>query len=51
MHMQPLFRRYGGHGTVAERLFADGICLPSGTNMNEGDIKRVVKVICNCWGS
>ncbi|CAK8723798.1 dTDP-4-amino-4,6-dideoxygalactose transaminase [Candidatus Electrothrix aarhusensis] len=51
MHMQPLFRRYGGHRTVAERLFANGICLPSGTNMNEEDIKRVVKVIYSCWGT
>ncbi len=46
MHLQPLFegtKMYGGK--VSERLFASGICLPSGTAMTQSDIDRVAAVI------
>jgi dTDP-4-amino-4,6-dideoxygalactose transaminase len=32
-------------GEVAEDLFERGLCLPSGTAMREGELKRVVGVI------
>lgn len=32
-------------GTVSEDLFGRGLCLPSGTQMSEEDLERVVKVI------
>jgi dTDP-4-amino-4,6-dideoxygalactose transaminase len=43
LHMQPLFRhcRCVG-GAVAERLFRDGLCLPSGSSLTESDHARVV---------
>ena len=44
-------RRYkarGVGGEVAEDLFERGLCLPSGTQMTEGDLDRVVKVIKKC---
>ena len=46
MHIQPVFRgcEVVG-GTVAEALFRDGLCLPSGTAMSEGDIQRVAAVL------
>jgi pyridoxal phosphate-dependent aminotransferase EpsN len=43
MHLQPVFagcRSIGG--AVAGALFADGICLPSGSRMTASDIARVV---------
>lgn len=46
MHLQPVFKDapyYGG--TVAEDLFAAGLCLPSGSNLTENDLKRVASVI------
>ncbi len=46
MHMQPVFagaRLVGG--TVAERLFSHGICLPSGSNLSDADRRRVVDII------
>lgn len=46
MHMQPVFagaRSIGG--AVAERLFATGICLPSGSNLTADDRNRVVDAI------
>jgi dTDP-4-amino-4,6-dideoxygalactose transaminase len=46
MHMQPVFEgaAYYGDGT-AERLFEDGLCLPSGSALTDEDIKRVSGVI------
>ncbi len=42
LHLQPLFRdapMYGG--AVCEDLFARGLCLPSGTAMGDGELRRV----------
>jgi len=35
-------------GEVAEDLFNRGLCLPSGTAMEEKDLERVIKVILGC---
>lgn len=46
LHCQPLFRdadRFGG--TVAERLFATGLSLPSGSAMTEEDLGRVIAAV------
>ena len=49
MHLQPVFKdcRVLG-GSVSEDLFQRGLCLPSGTQMTEEDLERVVKVIKGC---
>lgn len=46
MHMQPVFKGspYYGNG-VSEGLFACGLCLPSGSNLLEEDLSRVVEII------
>ena len=43
MHLQPVFQDapYFG-GKVAEELFDKGLCLPSGSNLSEEDLERVV---------
>jgi dTDP-4-amino-4,6-dideoxygalactose transaminase len=46
MHLQPVFsgsRIWGG--IISERLFRDGLCLPSGSNLAEEDQDRVISVI------
>jgi len=46
MHMQPVFHgceRVGGD--VAAAFFRDGLCLPSGSNLNEDDLSRVVDAV------
>ena len=60
MHQQPVFclenpsknkmalshwpaRKVGG--AVADRLFANGLCLPSGTAMTHDDLERIVQTI------
>jgi dTDP-4-amino-4,6-dideoxygalactose transaminase len=49
MPMQPVFKdcRMRG-GEVSEYLFETGLCLPSGTQMTDGDLERVVNIIKNC---
>jgi len=46
MHMQPVFRecKYVG-GKVSENIFRNGLCLPSGSALNDNDIERVVDII------
>jgi pyridoxal phosphate-dependent aminotransferase EpsN len=46
MHLQPVFAscRIAG-GEVSADLFARGLCLPSGSNLNEHDLKRVVETV------
>lgn len=46
MHLQPVFAAYERvGGETAEALFADGLCLPSGSSLTEGDLARVVAVV------
>ena len=46
MHMQPVFSDclFFGNG-VSEKLFNDGLCLPSGSNLSSDDMGRIFKVI------
>lgn len=46
MHRQPFFEKYDFVGTnVSEKLFENGVCLPSDTKMTDGDLQRVVEII------
>lgn len=46
MHLQPVFAGIPTvGGAVAEDLFTRGLCLPSGSNLSESDLERVVAVI------
>lgn len=49
MHQQPVFRgcQYYG-GNVSEQLFAQGLCLPSGTALTEDDLERIISRILLC---
>jgi len=46
MHLQPVFAgaRHAG-GDLGTRIFADGLCLPSGSAMTDGDVERVSAII------
>lgn len=54
MHLQPVFERYryfsGGPQSVSDRLFEQGICLPSGSNMTATQIDRIVSIVRDCVG-
>ncbi len=52
LHLQPLFRGYqffahSQEEVISEKLFKDGLCLPSGTNMNEEEQMRVINCVKN----
>lgn len=50
MHQQPLFA--GAEcvgGEVADRLFATGLCLPSGSNLTTGEQDRVIELVRSVW--
>lgn len=48
MHLQPIFEDYPYYGgNVAETLFNTGLCLPSGSNLTNEDLHRVVDAIKN----
>jgi pyridoxal phosphate-dependent aminotransferase EpsN len=46
MHLQPVFAhcRVRG-GAVAEGIFREGLCLPSGSNLTEEDLARVCAIV------
>lgn len=48
MHLQPVYKACPYYGnSVCENIFIRGICLPSGSALNTGDLDRVISVICN----
>lgn len=52
MHMQPLFAQSNYYGAdFIEKLFQDGICLPSGSNLTPQEKERIsnqLKVVFSC---
>ncbi len=54
MHLQPLFEAYDyfsnadDGSSVADVLFRDGICLPSGSNMTLAEQLRTIEVVREC---
>jgi dTDP-4-amino-4,6-dideoxygalactose transaminase len=46
MHLQPVFENFPSYlNGVSEKLFLEGLCLPSDTNMKENEFKKIEKVI------
>ncbi len=56
LHLQPLFNgaKFYEHpelGAVSERLFQEGLCLPSGSGMSETDQNRVIDTVQEVFNS
>ena len=50
MHLQPFFSNYDYVGSdICEKLFENGVCLPSDTKMNEADLLRICLIIKELW--
>ncbi|MBP2657824.1 MAG: Glutamine--scyllo-inositol transaminase [Firmicutes bacterium] len=54
MHLQPYYSECDfvsqcESGSVSERIFKSGVCLPSDTKMTESDLDRIVKIIKKLW--
>lgn len=49
MHLQPVFADCPAFvNNTSKMLFEKGLCLPSGSNMNEEDLSRIIKAIKEC---
>lgn len=50
MHLQPFFEEYDYIGSdVSERLFENGVCLPSDTKITDDELARVCTIIKRLW--
>ena len=50
MHLQPFFEKYDYiGGDASEKLFENGICLPSDTKITDEDLGRMCGIIKNLW--
>lgn len=48
MHLQPVFKESPYYGSdCGESLFKKGLCLPSGSNLSDGDLDRVLDEVKN----
>ncbi|WP_394758943.1 DegT/DnrJ/EryC1/StrS family aminotransferase [Flavobacterium sp.] len=46
MHLQPIFESYPYYGNkIAEELFENGLCLPSGSNLTQEEKNRIIAEI------
>jgi dTDP-4-amino-4,6-dideoxygalactose transaminase len=46
LHLQPIFKKHPYYGNrVAETLFENGLCLPSGSNLTDADRERIAAVV------
>ena len=52
MHLQPIFEKYPYYGNRwSEKLFEEGLCLPSGSNMTEENYHRIRETIYSFFHS
>ncbi len=50
MHLQPIFQDAPYYGkSISERLFDNGLCLPSGSNLTQEELGRVTTGIKKCF--
>ncbi len=50
MHMQPVFRDYPGYVSgVSQRLFEQGLCLPSGSNLTKEEHSRIQNALSDIF--
>ncbi|RLD26463.1 MAG: pyridoxal phosphate-dependent aminotransferase [Bacteroidetes bacterium] len=51
MHQQPIFMNYPKYlNGVSDELFKKGLCLPSGSNLTDNELNRVLSVIKTYFG-
>ena len=46
MHLQPIFKHYPYYGNpISEYISENGLCLPSGSSLNDQDLDRIIRII------
>ncbi len=49
MHLQPVFSSCPAYiNGISEKLFRNGLCLPSGTNISEYEFQKIYNIMHNC---
>tara|TARA_Y100001958_G_C21237799_1_gene564651 strand:- start:1805 stop:2947 length:1143 start_codon:yes stop_codon:yes gene_type:complete len=50
MHMQPIYKNCSFYGAdICEKIFNNGLCLPSGSSLDEYDKDRIRKILSNIF--
>lgn len=50
MHLQPFFSKYDYlGGEVSERLFENGVCLPSDTKLTDTELEEICRIVRGLW--
>lgn len=50
MHLQPVFKDAPFYGNgISDKLFKEGLCLPSGSNLTEDEFNRISDIILNLF--
>ncbi|MEC7869731.1 MAG: DegT/DnrJ/EryC1/StrS family aminotransferase [Bacteroidota bacterium] len=50
MHMQPIYKNFSFYGAdTCEKIFNNGLCLPSGSSLDEYDKDRIRKILSNIF--
>lgn len=50
MHIQPFYKKYDFIGkNISQKIFENGLCLPSDTKMTDEDLNRICNVIKGLW--
>ena len=50
MHMQPVFDKYDFIGAgISEKIFENGVCLPSDTKITDEDLYRICNIVKGLW--
>lgn len=52
MHLQPYFEKYDYiGGVISQKIFENGVCLPSDTKMTDENLFRICRIIKELWSS
>ncbi len=50
MHLQPVFQSFPFYGNkTSNQIFANGICLPSGTNLTSKEVSEITEIISSLY--
>ena len=50
MHLQPVFKNAPSYlNGVSDNLFEKGLCLPSGSNLTDSELDRVIGCFKTCF--
>ncbi|BAU54348.1 DegT/DnrJ/EryC1/StrS family aminotransferase [Mucilaginibacter gotjawali] len=50
MHLQPVFKNHPSYiNGISEKLFNNGLCLPSGSNLTQESLERVIRIITSAY--